>query len=115
MPASHRLFREHRPFPGDSHRFHQNCIHARHRQRKGTTTMLLKVTDVQARLNVSQSTVYALIESGKLHCHRIGRGRGAVRVSEEDLQAFLANCRSEQQREAPRCATPRVKLKHLRL
>lgn len=77
--------------------------------------MLLKVPDVVKRLNVSQSTVYALIESGRLPSHRIGCGRGAVRVSEEDLIAYLDSCRTERTSDEPRRAAPRIKLKHLRI
>lgn len=77
--------------------------------------MLLKVPDVVQRLNVSQSTVYALIESGRLPSHRVGCGRGAVRVSEDDLHAYLISCRTEQKITEPRRAVPRVKLRHLRL
>ncbi|MCY2967400.1 MAG: helix-turn-helix domain-containing protein [Planctomycetota bacterium] len=76
--------------------------------------MLLKPRQLAERLNVSLSTVYGLIETGKIACHRIGRGRGAVRVSEEDLADYLASCRNAEknQTKPPR---PRVKLKHLKL
>ena len=76
---------------------------------------MFKVPEVAQRLNCGISTVYALLDSGKLGCHRIGRGRGTVRVSEEDLQAFLANCHSGGERVEQRPPQPLVKLKHLRL
>ncbi|MBX3412420.1 MAG: helix-turn-helix domain-containing protein [Pirellulales bacterium] len=82
--------------------------------------IFLTVRDVAARLRVSQSCVYALVQQGRLSCHRIGGGRGAVRISESDLQRFLISCRAESaeptepQREEPRRA-PRVQLKHLKL
>lgn len=77
---------------------------------------MLKVADVAQQLNCAVSTVYALVESGRLPCHRIGCGRGAVRVSDEDLAAYL-----NQSRSLPTVAAPapepnrRVKLKHLRI
>ena len=74
---------------------------------------LLKPAEVATRLNVSRSFVYRLIESGELASHRIGNGRGAIRVSESDLLSFLARCRNEKQEEAPR--PPRQKLKHVRV
>jgi excisionase family DNA binding protein len=76
--------------------------------------MFLKPHDVAERLNVSLSTVYGLIESGKLACHRIGRGRGAVRVSEEDLGAYLESCRNPVD-DQPKRIPARVKLKHVHL
>ena len=56
--------------------------------------MLLKPKQVSDRLNVSLSTVYGLVESGRLGCHRIGQGRGAIRISEDDLAAYLQACHS---------------------
>ena len=76
--------------------------------------MLLTVRQVAERLNVSASCVYQLVESGKIPNHRIGLGRGAIRVSEADLEEYLASCRREQMSETPRRA-PRLKLKHLKL
>ena len=76
--------------------------------------MLLTVRQVAERLNVSASCVYQLVESGKIPNHRIGLGRGAIRVSEADLEEYLASCHREKMSEAPRRA-PRLKLKHLKL
>lgn len=53
------------------------------------TSTLMKVGDVAKRLNCSVSLVYDHIASGRLGSHRIGKGRGGVRVSEEHLAAFL--------------------------
>lgn len=55
--------------------------------------MVLKPRELAERLKVSLSTVYGLIDAGKIACHRIGCGRGAVRISEEDLAAYLESCR----------------------
>lgn len=77
--------------------------------------MLLTVRDVAKRLNVSTSSVYALIQKGRLPHHRIGAGRGAIRVSEEDLAAYLESCRTQHETDGKPRKAPRPKLKHLRL
>ncbi|MDB5342487.1 MAG: hypothetical protein JWP89_864 [Schlesneria sp.] len=46
---------------------------------------MLKVSQVAIRLNCSASTVYGLIESGRLAHHRCP----GVRVSEEQLATYL--------------------------
>lgn len=74
---------------------------------------MFTVKEVAARLRVSAASIYNLIESGKLACHRIGAGRGTIRVSEEDLSAFLSGCR-EVTSEAPK-PLPKQKLRHLDL
>lgn len=56
---------------------------------------MLKPDDVASRLNVSRSLVYELIERRKLPCHRIGVGRGAIRVAEDDVVEFLRATRTE--------------------
>jgi excisionase family DNA binding protein len=51
---------------------------------------MLSVKEVAQRLRCSTSLVYALIEAGRLRCHRIGLGKqGGIRVSEEHLAAYL--------------------------
>ncbi len=55
---------------------------------------MLTVPEVAERLRVAVSTVYALVESGKLGSFRIGPNDGAIRVSEEQLRAYLDACRS---------------------
>lgn len=54
---------------------------------------MLTVKDVADRLNVSQSIVYALVDAGQIVCHRIGLGRGSIRITEEDLARYLKSCR----------------------
>ena len=80
-----------------------------------TSNDLLTVPHVAARLAVSPSLVYQLIESGKLGHHRIGNGRGTIRVSETDLEAYLSASHSGV--EPPQRAVHRAKkrLKHIRL
>lgn len=65
---------------------------------------MLKVKTVAERLNLSESKVYELIESGNLAHHRIG---GAIRVSEEQLQGFLEKTKREREESPPRPSPPR--------
>jgi excisionase family DNA binding protein len=55
---------------------------------------LLKIPEVAQRLSVSTSFVYEIIAEGRLGHHRLGRGQGALRVSEQQLAAYLASCES---------------------
>jgi excisionase family DNA binding protein len=74
--------------------------------------MMLTVVEVAARLRMSRTSVYQLVESGKLGCHRIGIKRGAIRISEEDLASFLDTCRVVAPARASVPSEP-VQLKHL--
>ena len=56
---------------------------------------LLSTHDVAKLLKVSRSLVYELVETGKLPSYRIGSGRGAIRISEKDVAAFLRSSRKE--------------------
>jgi excisionase family DNA binding protein len=56
---------------------------------------LLNVKQVAERLNVAASTVYMLVAEGRLSCFRIGKGRGAVRFSEEQITSFLDSARQD--------------------
>lgn len=77
---------------------------------------MLTVKQVAERLQISQQSVYLLIQRGKLVTHRFGAGRGTIRVSEEDLDAFIESCRYQKAESAPK---PRhikaTSLKHIRL
>ena len=65
---------------------------------------LLTVKEVARRLRVSASLVYQLVDSGKLGCHRIGNGRGAIRIRPDDVDTYLRTCRSSpESTELPRC------------
>ena len=76
--------------------------------------MFLTVKDVAARLNISVSCIYQLVESGKLAHHRIGLGRGAIRFSDGDIDEYLAGVRQQVRNHA--AATPLGrKLKHIKL
>ncbi len=74
---------------------------------------MLKVSDVARRLNLSQSKVYELIDARVLPHYRIG---GAIRVSEEQLAAFLDEKKREpKDRERRRSTTRPAVLRHVRL
>jgi excisionase family DNA binding protein len=67
------------------------------------------VNDVAAMLKVSRSTVYNAIESGALPHHRFGKGRGAIRISDEQLQQYLSNTKVA---EAPATSVPLKEVKY---
>jgi excisionase family DNA binding protein len=56
---------------------------------------VLKVNELAERLRVSSSTIYNLVEEGRIACYRIGKGRGSIRFSEEQVEAFLQSSRVE--------------------
>lgn len=77
----------------------------------------LTVNEVAARLKVSRNTIYQMVKVGELPSIRLGVGRGAIRVMQDDLQHYI---------EAKRVVPPDikedsingskpVKLKHLRI
>ena len=71
---------------------------------------MLKVSQVAERLNCSISTVYSLVESGKLGHHRCP----GIRVSEGQLTAFLEGTKQEQGPVSlTRSTGPRPRLKHI--
>ncbi len=55
---------------------------------------MLTVPEVAERLRVAVSTVYALVDSGRLSAYRVGPHYGAIRVSEVHLQTYLDTCES---------------------
>ena len=57
---------------------------------------MFTVNEVVAKLKVSRSTIYNLIESGELTHHRFGKGRGTIRISEEQLQQYLESTKVEE-------------------
>lgn len=56
---------------------------------------MLTVKDVAERLRISPSTVYHLVEGGALSCYRIGRGKGAIRFTEVQIEHFLESRKVE--------------------
>jgi excisionase family DNA binding protein len=47
------------------------------------------IASVAKRLNLSQSAVYSLCDSGKLRHYRFGR---AYRIKERDLDSYMRKC-----------------------
>ena len=75
---------------------------------------MLRVKQVAERMGISAALVYVLVSKGKLTCFRIGLGRGSIRFSEEDVEAFEAYLNSSRI-ESQLIKPERPKLKHLRL
>ena len=75
--------------------------------------MMMTVKQASERLSVSVATVYSLVGSGKLACHRVGLGRGTIRISEADIEAYLERCRNGAAPVQPARRTKRT-FKHLR-
>lgn len=59
------------------------------------STQLLTVLEAAQRLRTSDDTVWRAIDAGHLNVIRIGR---SVRVSEADLEAFIASRRANRAR-----------------
>ncbi len=51
------------------------------------------IADISDLLKISPSNAYALVEAGKIIAHRIGVGRGTIRVSEDDFLTYLSQTR----------------------
>lgn len=51
---------------------------------------LLSVSEAAKRLRVSASFLYGKVASGELQHYRLGHGQGGIRISEEQLAAFLS-------------------------
>jgi len=74
---------------------------------------VLRVKQVAERLNLSESKVYEMVERGELSHHRFG---GAIRVSEEQIAAYLEETKRERQEPERRKSQPRLPtLRHVRL
>jgi excisionase family DNA binding protein len=71
---------------------------------------LLTVKQVAQRLQVSEATVYQLCAKRKLAHARVGAGRGAIRVGEDALAAFV-----QASTVAPGRPANAAALKHIRL
>ncbi len=76
---------------------------------------LLTVKQAAKRLAVSEKTIYAQCQSGELACHRIGLGRGTIRLSEAQLADYLANRKPEPTDERPPPKSPGTSFKHLKV
>jgi excisionase family DNA binding protein len=72
------------------------------------------VKQAAVRLEVSSATIYGLVAAGKLKCHRVGLGRGAIRITEEHVVEFLKGAEPTVRTVTPPAPARIVKLKHLR-
>ena len=70
----------------------------------------LSVHEVARRLGLNVSTVYEKIRKGKIPAHRFG---GSIRVSEQDLEDYIA--RTKMYPEQPVKRRLRPTLRHIRL
>lgn len=55
---------------------------------------MLTAAEAAKLLGLSARTMYDLARSGKIACHRMGVGDGAVRFDPADLQEYKRQCRS---------------------
>lgn len=55
----------------------------------------MTVPEAAAYLEVKPATVYALCAAGRLAHHRVGLGRGTIRIRQADVDAYLASVRVE--------------------
>ncbi|MEO0529366.1 MAG: helix-turn-helix domain-containing protein [Planctomycetota bacterium] len=76
---------------------------------------LLTIAEVAQRLRVSRTTAYQLVERGQLIAHRIGTGRGAIRLSKKDLADYLERCRQTKGEGLTAPEPPTRRLRHLQL
>lgn len=80
------------------------------------TPAMLTVKEAAERLNVSEKTVRNLLKTGRIGHHRIGAGRGVIRISEEALDRHLVEC---EVRESGSPTSPRRQerrqLRHIKL
>ena len=72
------------------------------------------VREVASVLKVSPATVYQLCADRKIAHLRVGTGRGAIRIRDEDLTAFIAAA-TVRPSEPTAPKQPLIKLKHLKI
>jgi excisionase family DNA binding protein len=73
---------------------------------------VLNVREVAARLKFFQSKIYGMVERGELPHHKIG---GAIRISEEQLTAYLETTKRERGEPPLTRKSPRPRLRHVTL
>jgi excisionase family DNA binding protein len=71
------------------------------------------VKQVAERLEVSASTVYGLVAARKIGHYRVGLGRGAIRIGETHIVAFLSGAEPGRRQESATTTVPR--LKHIKV
>lgn len=84
LPEAFQRCRVSRPSPDDAIAVVLGCLAALPRDDSADLT----VAQAAERLNVAAKTVYDLCGSGKLAHHRIGAGRGTIRIKPGDLEEY---------------------------
>ena len=79
------------------------------------TEKLLTVGEAAMRMSCSTACIYSLTAAGRMACHRIGMGRGCIRISESQLQSFLDRNEQQPREEESLPPLPRGNFKHLRV
>jgi excisionase family DNA binding protein len=72
---------------------------------------MLTVTQVAERLSCSAALVYQLCADGRIAHHRLGLGRGTIRITEDGLSEYLLKTHNT----TTQPAKTLVGLKHIRL
>ena len=54
---------------------------------------MLTAAEAAPMLGLKPRTLYALAKAGKIACHRLGVGDGAVRFELADIEAYKQSCR----------------------
>jgi excisionase family DNA binding protein len=73
---------------------------------------LYTIAEAAELLRISRTSCYRLVYSGELAVHRVG---GSLRISHDDLIAYLEFVRVATQKRSRKRTPPRPKLRHLRL
>ena len=66
---------------------------------------LLTAAEAGNRLGISARSMYAIAKAGKIACHRLGLGNGAVRFDLSDIEAYKQSCRSPATTQAAGCSS----------
>jgi excisionase family DNA binding protein len=82
---------------------------------KNPNVQLLTVSEVAEFLRLSRSSVYQMVERGILATYRVGFGRGAIRLSREELLRYVESCRTLSAGAARIPLRRKSKLRHLKL
>ena len=64
-------------------------------------TQIYRVRAVAETLDVSVATIYRAVESGALRAHRLGTGKGAVRIPGDALLDYIAACERAAMKDRP--------------
>jgi excisionase family DNA binding protein len=77
---------------------------------------LYTVKEAAEVLCCSQSFLYARLADGSLAHYRLGKGQGGIRISDEQLQMYLAERERGGREKGPPAPRPKpVRLKHLQV